>query len=58
MKNPNVKFYRDVRREYRWRLRSRNGRIVADSGEGYKTARGARKGFAAVCRLLRSYRLL
>lgn len=27
--------YRDSRREFRWRLKSRNGRIVA-SGESYK----------------------
>ncbi|MFC2075562.1 YegP family protein [candidate division KSB1 bacterium] len=28
--------FRDKKGEYRWRLRARNGRIVADSGEGYK----------------------
>lgn len=27
--------YRDARGEYRWRVRASNGRIVADSGEGY-----------------------
>jgi uncharacterized protein YegP (UPF0339 family) len=27
--------YRDGRQEYRWRLRARNNRIIADSGEGY-----------------------
>ena|SRR3989338_8842671 len=27
--------YRDLRREYRWRLKASNGRITADSGEGY-----------------------
>ncbi len=27
--------YRDTRGEYRWRVRATNGRIVADSGEGY-----------------------
>jgi uncharacterized protein YegP (UPF0339 family) len=31
-----VYFYRDRRGEIRWRLVARNGRIVADSGEGYK----------------------
>ncbi len=30
-----VVFYRDEAGEYRWRLRSRNGRTLADSGEGY-----------------------
>ena len=28
--------YRDASNEFRWRLVSRNGRIVGDSGEGYK----------------------
>ena len=27
--------YRDAKQEYRWRLRARNNRIIADSGEGY-----------------------
>lgn len=27
--------YRDNRKEYRWRLKAANGRIMADSGEGY-----------------------
>ena len=29
--------YQDARGEWRWRLKARNGRIVADSGEGYVT---------------------
>ena len=29
-----VQFYRDRKREYRWRLVSRNNRVMADSGEG------------------------
>lgn len=28
--------YRDNKKEWRWTLFARNGRIVADSGEGYK----------------------
>lgn len=31
--------YQDKRKEWRWRLRYRNGRIVADSGEGYSSRR-------------------
>lgn len=31
--------YRDRKGEYRWRLRARNGRIIATSGEGYKRKR-------------------
>lgn len=27
--------YRDVARQWRWRLRAANHRIIADSGEGY-----------------------
>ena len=27
--------YRDAKGEWRWRLRARNGEIVAESGEGY-----------------------
>lgn len=29
-------YYLDQRGEWRWRLRADNGKIVADSGEGYK----------------------
>lgn len=30
--------YQDLRGEWRWRLVSSNGRIMADSSEGYATA--------------------
>jgi uncharacterized protein YegP (UPF0339 family) len=33
--------YQDKRGEWRWRLKARNGRIVADSGEGYVRKSGA-----------------
>lgn len=26
----------DARKEYRWRLKASNGKVIADSGEGYK----------------------
>lgn len=29
-------YYRDKKREWRWKLVARNGRIIAVSGEGYK----------------------
>ena len=32
--------YKDKKGEWRWRLESSNGRIMADSGEGYKTRAG------------------
>ncbi|MCO7398307.1 DUF1508 domain-containing protein [Stenotrophomonas maltophilia] len=28
--------YKDTANEFRWRLYAQNGRVVADSGEGYK----------------------
>lgn len=34
--------YKDAQGGYRWRARSSNGRIVADSGEAYKRRHGAR----------------
>ena len=40
--------YRDEKREWRWRLVAPNGRILADSGEGYKKRQGALKGFASI----------
>lgn len=44
--------YQDTAGEWRWRLKSTNGKVVA-SGEGYKTARGAKRGCAAVIRAAR-----
>lgn len=40
-----IRIYLDTASEWRWRAISSNGRIVADSGEGYKTAAGAEHGF-------------
>ena len=34
--------YQDARGEWRWRF-LQNGRVTADSGEGYETKSGARK---------------
>ena len=33
--------YRDTVGEWRWRLWAKNGKVVADSGEGYKRKAGA-----------------
>jgi uncharacterized protein YegP (UPF0339 family) len=30
-------YYKDAKGEWRWRLVAANGRILADSGEGYKS---------------------
>lgn len=35
--------YKDTAGQWRWRLRSRNGRVVADSAEGYASKRNARR---------------
>ena len=40
--------YRDKRREYRWHLLAGNGRIIADSGEGYRTLAGCLHGIFLV----------
>ena len=36
MRRAKLEIYRDAKREWRWRLRASNGRIVADGGEGYR----------------------
>ena len=36
MRRAKLEIYRDGRSKWRWRLRASNGRIVADSGEGYR----------------------
>ena len=33
--------FRDAAGEWRWHLKATNGRIIADSGEGYKRRAGA-----------------
>lgn len=40
-----VLFYRDISSKWRWQLLAGNGRIVADSGEGYATRWGCRRAF-------------
>lgn len=39
-KRPKIEIYKDEKGEYRWRLKAPNGRIIADSAEGYKTKTG------------------
>ena len=43
--------FQDKSGEYRWRLKSANGQIVATSGEGYKQKADAQKGVAIVQQL-------
>ena len=42
--------YQDARGEYRWRLKSANGQVIATGGEGYTSKAGAEKGIQAVMR--------
>ena len=39
-KIPMLQVYRDNSKEWRWRVRAANSKIVCDSAEGYKTRRG------------------
>jgi uncharacterized protein YegP (UPF0339 family) len=47
--------YYDFANEWRWRLRARNGRIMADSGEGYGTKIGARNAIETIKTTIRSH---
>lgn len=40
--------YRDRAEEWRWRLRHRNGEVIADGGEGYTSKQNAVKGIRSV----------
>ncbi|MUV60114.1 amphi-Trp domain-containing protein [Halobacterium sp. CBA1126] len=42
--------FRDRAEEYRWRLRHRNGNVIATSGEGYTRRHNAWKGLRSVMR--------
>lgn len=49
MKRPaRIQFYRDNRKEWRWRIIAVNGKIMADSSEGYKRLSDCRKSAARV----------
>ncbi len=40
-----VQFYRDRTRQWRWRVFARNGRELANSGEGYRRLRDCQRGY-------------
>ena len=40
--------YKDKEAKFRWRLRHQNGRIIADSAEGYETKASAKNGIKSV----------
>jgi len=42
--------YKDAKGEFRWRLKSSNGQVIATGGEGYTSKAGALNGIEAVKR--------
>jgi uncharacterized protein YegP (UPF0339 family) len=52
---PKIQVYRDATGDWRWRLVASNGRIVADSGEGYRRKRAA---LAAASKYLPQYEIV
>jgi uncharacterized protein YegP (UPF0339 family) len=49
--------YEDDRNEWRWRLRHRNGNIIADSAEGYSSKLSALNGVDTVRSVARDARI-
>lgn len=43
--------YKDKRGEFRWRVRAANGRIVADSSEGYVNRADCARMFGVLCQV-------
>jgi uncharacterized protein YegP (UPF0339 family) len=48
MSKATFELYEDSSGEYRWRLRHRNGNVIADSGEGYASKSNARDAIGRV----------
>ena len=53
MRKSRIEVYRDGASEWRWRFIAPNGRIMADSGEGYRTKFGASEAATKVLRYMR-----
>lgn len=47
-RTPTFEVYQDRADEWRWRLVATNGNIIADSGEGYQSKQGAKRGIESV----------
>jgi hypothetical protein len=45
---PRFEVYQDSAGEWRWRLVVSNNNIIADSGEGYVSKQGAKRGIRSV----------
>ncbi len=50
-KRPHFRLYRDKGKDWRWSLFAANGRLVADSGEGYSSKRKAVNAYLRLHRL-------
>lgn len=46
-RRPKIQVYRDRAGKWRWRLRAKNGLILADSGQGYANNSACWKGWKA-----------
>jgi uncharacterized protein YegP (UPF0339 family) len=51
MKTKGFLIFQDRRLQWRWTLIARNGRIVADSGEGYASKAHAKRAVASTRRI-------
>lgn len=45
---PTFEVFQDGDGDWRWRLVATNGNIIADSGEGYTTKQGVKRGIQSV----------
>jgi uncharacterized protein len=52
-----LRTYKDKAGQWRWRLQARNGRVIADSGEGYTRKRDCQKAFLRMIAGARTIRL-
>jgi uncharacterized protein YegP (UPF0339 family) len=52
-----IRYYRDKRKQWRWQAIARNGRVVADSAEGYRRLADALRGCAATCNAIQCQRI-
>ena len=53
-----IEIYVDKKFEYRWRLKASNGRIVAESGEGYNKKNDCENGLASAKHNIRTKNVL
>ncbi len=52
------RIYKDKNKEHRWTLYARNGRIIADSSEGYKRKSAVSKAIAKIILGISSARII